>query len=217
MPQDEHHDDEDAGAHTREEHTEVVVVGQLRQAGRGTPAVEEAPGGHRESGGEASTPGPQDQTASLPDDATTPARPDEAADGVETSGSTGDTPGQQSAPGSDLKTGPPGIGSTPLSPDNNTDNASEQDVAAVGTETADPFDAVADELARYPYLHASRADMLRRLGRGDEARDAYERAIALTGNASERRFLEARLEGLRGTTGATGATGSAEAGSAELG
>ena len=52
------------------------------------------------------------------------------------------------------------------------------------------MDAVAEALDGYPYLHASRADMLRRLGRTDEARAAYQRALELTGNASERRFLQ---------------------------
>jgi RNA polymerase sigma-70 factor (ECF subfamily) len=41
--------------------------------------------------------------------------------------------------------------------------------------------ALADglELERYHYLHATRAELLRRLGRVDEARDAYDRALAL--------------------------------------
>jgi len=45
----------------------------------------------------------------------------------------------------------------------------------------------------YPYLHAARADLLRRLGRYEAARGAYERALALTANAAERRFLRRRL------------------------
>jgi RNA polymerase sigma-70 factor (ECF subfamily) len=55
------------------------------------------------------------------------------------------------------------------------------------------MDAVADELDGYPYLHASRADLLRRIGRYDEARIAYQRALELNVNASERRFLRDRL------------------------
>jgi RNA polymerase sigma-70 factor (ECF subfamily) len=55
------------------------------------------------------------------------------------------------------------------------------------------MDAVADELDGYPYLHASRADLLRRIGRYDEARIAYQRALQLNVNASERRFLRDRL------------------------
>jgi RNA polymerase sigma-70 factor (ECF subfamily) len=46
-------------------------------------------------------------------------------------------------------------------------------------------------------LAAARADFLRRLDRRDEARLAYEEAIALTDNDVERRFLEGRLAALR--------------------
>jgi RNA polymerase sigma-70 factor (ECF subfamily) len=52
-------------------------------------------------------------------------------------------------------------------------------------------------LARYGYLAAARADFLRRLGRADEARLAYEEALLLTENEVERRFLERRLDALR--------------------
>ena len=45
----------------------------------------------------------------------------------------------------------------------------------------------------YAYLPSARADLLRRLGRGDEARIAYRAALALTDNAVEREFLRARL------------------------
>lgn len=45
----------------------------------------------------------------------------------------------------------------------------------------------------YPYLHAARADLLRRLGHFADARTAYERALGLTANAAERRFLRRRL------------------------
>jgi RNA polymerase sigma-70 factor (ECF subfamily) len=48
-------------------------------------------------------------------------------------------------------------------------------------------------LAGYPYLHAGRADLLRRLGRWSEASSAYERALALTSNGPERAFLRRRL------------------------
>ena len=46
---------------------------------------------------------------------------------------------------------------------------------------------------RYSYLPAARADFLRRLGRVDEARTAYEEALLLTENEPERRFLQRRL------------------------
>jgi RNA polymerase sigma-70 factor, ECF subfamily len=45
----------------------------------------------------------------------------------------------------------------------------------------------------YHLLHAARADLLRRLGRRDEAAGAYRRALALTPNPVERDFLERRL------------------------
>jgi RNA polymerase sigma-70 factor (ECF subfamily) len=45
----------------------------------------------------------------------------------------------------------------------------------------------------YRYLHSTRAELLRRLGRATDARDAYRRALALTGEGRERRFLEHRL------------------------
>ncbi len=49
------------------------------------------------------------------------------------------------------------------------------------------------DLADYPLAHAARADLCRRLGRVEEARDAYRRALALTIQEPERRFLERRL------------------------
>jgi RNA polymerase sigma-70 factor, ECF subfamily len=56
-------------------------------------------------------------------------------------------------------------------------------------------DAVAEDarLARYPYLEAARADLLRRLGRPAEAARAYRAALSLASNAAERGFLERRL------------------------
>jgi RNA polymerase sigma-70 factor (ECF subfamily) len=52
---------------------------------------------------------------------------------------------------------------------------------------------VAPELESYHYLHATRAELLRRLGRGGEARASYERALELVPGDAERRFLERRL------------------------
>jgi len=49
------------------------------------------------------------------------------------------------------------------------------------------------ELDQYHYLHATRADLLRRLDRVEEARAAYERALELVHSDAERRFLEGRL------------------------
>jgi RNA polymerase sigma-70 factor (ECF subfamily) len=49
------------------------------------------------------------------------------------------------------------------------------------------------DLADYQFAHAARADLCRRLGRRAEARGAYERALSLTRQEQERRFLERRL------------------------
>ncbi|MEW2164790.1 RNA polymerase sigma factor [Streptomyces sp. NPDC007084] len=49
------------------------------------------------------------------------------------------------------------------------------------------------DLAAYHLLPATRADLLRRAGRTEEAAGAYERALGLVENAAERRFLEKRL------------------------
>lgn len=52
------------------------------------------------------------------------------------------------------------------------------------------------ELADYHLAHSARADLCRRLGRKDEARSAYQRALSLTQQERERRFLENRLREL---------------------
>jgi RNA polymerase sigma-70 factor (ECF subfamily) len=49
------------------------------------------------------------------------------------------------------------------------------------------------ELAGYRYLPSTKAELLRRLGRHEEAADAYRAALALTENATERAFLAERL------------------------
>lgn len=56
------------------------------------------------------------------------------------------------------------------------------------------IDALADrgDLAHYRYLHAARADLLRRLGRHPEAATAYDQALALTDNEAERHYLSSR-------------------------
>jgi RNA polymerase sigma-70 factor, ECF subfamily len=54
------------------------------------------------------------------------------------------------------------------------------------------------ELERYHYLHATRAELLRRLDRIEEARAAYDRALELVHSDAERRFLERRLAELPG-------------------
>jgi RNA polymerase sigma-70 factor, ECF subfamily len=59
-------------------------------------------------------------------------------------------------------------------------------------------------LEDYRYLHATRGELLRRLRRTDEARDAYRRALALAHNEAERRLLERRLAELGMATGPAG-------------
>ncbi len=60
--------------------------------------------------------------------------------------------------------------------------------------------ALADrlELDQYHYLHATRAELLQRLDRVDDARAAYGRALQLVHSDAERRFLEQRLAELGG-------------------
>ena len=52
-------------------------------------------------------------------------------------------------------------------------------------------------LDEYRHLHSARADLLRRLGRGDEAAEEYGRAIELAAQPAERAFLERRLAEVR--------------------
>jgi RNA polymerase sigma-70 factor (ECF subfamily) len=49
------------------------------------------------------------------------------------------------------------------------------------------------ELGDYQYLHSTRGELLHRLGRTEEAREAFERALALARSEHERRFLERRI------------------------
>jgi RNA polymerase sigma-70 factor (ECF subfamily) len=49
------------------------------------------------------------------------------------------------------------------------------------------------DLAAYPYWHSTRAELLRRLGRGDEARAAYRDALDLAATEPERHFLRRRI------------------------
>jgi RNA polymerase sigma-70 factor (ECF subfamily) len=52
------------------------------------------------------------------------------------------------------------------------------------------------DLDEYRYLHSTRAELLRRLGRVEDARIAYERALQLAHTDTERRFLERQLSEL---------------------
>jgi RNA polymerase sigma-70 factor, ECF subfamily len=72
--------------------------------------------------------------------------------------------------------------------------------AVAVAEVAGPAAALAAvdqlDLDGYHPFHVARADLLRRLGRPDEAAGAYDAALASVGNAAERRFLEARRASL---------------------
>jgi RNA polymerase sigma-70 factor, ECF subfamily len=61
------------------------------------------------------------------------------------------------------------------------------------------IDAVLEhgELANYYLAHSARADLYRRLGRTDEARASYEKALALTQQEPERQFLQERIRQLK--------------------
>lgn len=65
----------------------------------------------------------------------------------------------------------------------------------VGLQQIDNIMARGD-LTDYHLAHAARADLCRRLGRMAEARDSYQRALALVKQEPERRFLEKRLDEL---------------------
>ncbi len=69
--------------------------------------------------------------------------------------------------------------------------------AAAVSEAGEPEAALARldglELADYRYWHSTRAEVLHRLGRDDEARAAYRRALELVHDDAERRLFERRL------------------------
>jgi RNA polymerase sigma-70 factor (ECF subfamily) len=55
------------------------------------------------------------------------------------------------------------------------------------------IEPLAERLSDYHLFHAARAELLRRVGRDDEARAANRRALELTTNPAERRLLQERL------------------------
>jgi RNA polymerase sigma-70 factor (ECF subfamily) len=73
-------------------------------------------------------------------------------------------------------------------------------IAIAETEGPEAGLRIVDQLGLddFRYLHSTRAELLRRLGRTDGARDAYRRARQLTDDGAERRFLERRLTELAG-------------------
>jgi RNA polymerase sigma-70 factor, ECF subfamily len=70
----------------------------------------------------------------------------------------------------------------------------ELDGPEVALATIDQLD---DTLAGYHAYHATRADLLRRLGRSQESRAAYDKAIELSGNTAEAAYLTRRRDQLR--------------------
>jgi RNA polymerase sigma-70 factor (ECF subfamily) len=85
-----------------------------------------------------------------------------------------------------------GVKPTPIVELNRAVAVAMADGPGRGLELIDRLEA-RGELAGYHLVAAARADLLRRLGRRDEARTAYLRALELATNEAERRFLEARL------------------------
>jgi RNA polymerase sigma-70 factor (ECF subfamily) len=67
---------------------------------------------------------------------------------------------------------------------------------ADGPETGLKLIDSIDGLDRFHLMHSARADLLRRLGRTEEAAAAYERALSLATEESDRRFLKSRLSQL---------------------
>jgi RNA polymerase sigma-70 factor (ECF subfamily) len=63
----------------------------------------------------------------------------------------------------------------------------------------DLLGSLGDRLDGYHLFHSARADLLRRLGRRDEAADAYRRALELSSNPAERSFVEHRLREVTGS------------------
>ena len=58
-------------------------------------------------------------------------------------------------------------------------------------------DRLGDDLAGYHAYHATRADLLRRVGQSQKSRAAYDRAIELAGNTAETAYLTRRRDQLR--------------------
>jgi RNA polymerase sigma-70 factor (ECF subfamily) len=71
-----------------------------------------------------------------------------------------------------------------------------RDGPQAGLAIVDALIEARDELKDYRHAYAARAELNRRLGRTSEARTAYERALRLTKQDAEKRFLEKRLASL---------------------
>lgn len=88
-----------------------------------------------------------------------------------------------------------GFGPSPVVALNRAVAVAMRDGPAAGLALIDAI-LNAGQLADYHLAHAARADMLRRLGRHDEARAAYRTVLGLARQEPERRFIEKRLAGL---------------------
>jgi len=88
-----------------------------------------------------------------------------------------------------------GLEATPVVALNRAVAVAMRDGSAAGLAIVDALLA-RGELGDYRLAHAARADFCRRLGKIADARAAYQRALALTQQEPERRFIERRLAGL---------------------
>ena len=88
------------------------------------------------------------------------------------------------------------IDSSPVVELNRAVAVAMRDGPEVGLKLVDDLLA-SGELADYHLAHSARAEFCRRLGRIDEARAAYDRALACARQEPERRFLERRKNELR--------------------
>ena len=88
------------------------------------------------------------------------------------------------------------VSPTPIVALNRAVAVAERDGPRAGLELMDAID-----LADYHLFHAARADLLRRLGRVEEAAAAYRAALDLTDSEVERTFLARRLHTLRTSPG----------------
>jgi RNA polymerase sigma-70 factor (ECF subfamily) len=81
----------------------------------------------------------------------------------------------------------------------------ERAIAVAETEGPEAGLRIVDGLGLddFRYLHSTRGELLRRLGRTDEAREAYRRAWDLTDDGAERRFIERRLGELASAAGSS--------------
>jgi len=86
-----------------------------------------------------------------------------------------------------------GLGPSPVVALNRAIAVAELDGPEVALAAVDRLD---DRLASYHAYHATRADLLRRLGRGEQSRAAYDKAIELAGNTAEVAYLTRRRDQL---------------------